>query len=115
MLTEEHVLAFREQGFCMIPNFFSASEAAAMKRTIEAFKREGLLYDQAAVADHQNFQMHWLSEVSLLWRSLPWDARVQQAVSRLLDCNNIEVHLDQMFLKPPSGAGIGTRYHQGPY
>ena len=55
--------------------------------------------------------MHWLSEVSGLWRALPWEDRVMEAVTALLDCPNIEVHLDQMFLKPPK-VGRGTLHHQ---
>ena len=97
----------------VIPNFFSPEEAEAMRRSVQAFKSEGMLHDQSTgPADGvQNYQMHWLSEVSGLWRALPWDDRVMEAVTALLDCPNIEVHLDQMFLKPPK-VGRGTLHHQ---
>ena len=97
----------------VIPNFFSPEEAEAMRRSVQAFKSEGMLHDQSTgPADGvQNYQMHWLSEVSGLWRALPWEDRVMEAVTALLDCPNIEVHLDQMFLKPPK-VGRGTLHHQ---
>ena len=38
-------------------------------------------------------------------------SRPAEAVTALLDCPNIEVHLDQMFLKPPK-VGRGTLHHQ---
>ena len=84
-----------------------------MRRSVQAFKAEGMLHDQSTgPADGvQNYQMHWLSEVSGLWRALPWEDRVMEAVTALLDCPNIEVHLDQMFLKPPK-VGRGTLHHQ---
>ena len=84
-----------------------------MRRSVQAFKSEGMLHDQSTgPADGvQNYQMHWLSEVSGLWRALPWEDRVMEAVTALLDCPNIEVHLDQMFLKPPK-VGRGTLHHQ---
>ena len=84
-----------------------------MRRSVQAFKSEGMLHDQSTgPADGvQNYQMHWLSEVSGLWRALPWEERVIEAVTALLDCPNIEVHLDQMFLKPPK-VGRGTLHHQ---
>jgi hypothetical protein len=97
----------------IIPNFFSPEEAEAMRRSVQAFKAEGMLHDQSTgPADGvQNYQMHYLSEVSWLWRALPWEDRVMEAVTALLDCPNIEVHLDQMFLKPPK-VGRGTLHHQ---
>lgn len=67
-----------------------------MRRTVQSFKREGFLHDQSVTDDAQNYQMHFLSEVSQLWRALPWEDRVQDAVTRLLDTPNIEVHLDQV-------------------
>ena len=82
-----------------------------MRLSVQAFKREGLLHDQSNTSQ-RNYQMHWLSEVSALWRALPWNSRVKAAVEKLLDTPNIEIHLDQMFLKPGDGVGTGTRYHQ---
>lgn len=72
------------------------SEAEAMRRTVQSFKREGFLHDQSVTESAQNYQMHFLSEVSTLWRALPWEGRVMDAVTRLLDSPNIEVHLDQV-------------------
>ena len=54
-----------------------------MRRTVQSFKREGFLHDQSVTDDAQNYQMHFLSEVSQLWRALPWEVSVlvgQQAV-----------------------------------
>lgn len=82
-----------------------------MRRTVRAFRNEGLLYDQS-VTEQRNYQFHWLSEVSWLFRALPWEERVEASVKLLLDDPNIEVHLDQMFLKPAGGVGCGTRWHQ---
>lgn len=111
-LSAEQVRKFRQEGFCMVPNFFNADEVEAMRRQVQAFKREGMMYDQAAAdTDGQNYQFHWLSEVSHLFRALPWAERVQSAVTSLLAHPHIEVHLDQMFLKP-AGTGTGTTYHQ---
>lgn len=67
-----------------------------MRRTVQSFKREGFLHDQSVTDAAQNYQMHFLSEVSALWRALPWEDRVMDAVTRLLDSPNIEVHLDQV-------------------
>ena len=69
-----------------------------MQRTVQAFKREGFLHDHSVADSAQNYQMHFLSEVSTLWRALPWEERVMDAVTRLLDTPNIEVHLDQVGL-----------------
>eukprot|EP01047_Picozoa_sp_COSAG01_P074870 COSAG01_NODE_12649_length_1704_cov_1.520249_4_plen_172_part_00 len=91
----------------------SGREVAALQAGVETFKREGRRYDQSIVAAKQNYQLHKISECSLLCRALPWKDEVKACLTTLLggDEDPLEIMGDQMFLKP-ARTGQGTCYHQ---
>ena len=114
------VEAFRTSGVLVMPNFFTAEEAAAMRRSVADLRDRGLMSNlmvdaPAGEPAAENLQMAWLSKHSMLWQCLPWEPRVVAAAERLLGASRsgvggCEVHYDQSFLKPPS-VGAGTSWH----
>jgi Phytanoyl-CoA dioxygenase (PhyH) len=117
----EDVEQFRKHGYLGVPEFFSAREVAAMQAEVERFKRVGMLRNVATDGDGKthsrviaNLQLCPMYHKSPLFRALPFDPKVVEAVRRLLG-DPVLLHLDQIFLKP-GGHGTGTNWHQNkPY
>ena len=108
---------FREHGYVLEEGFFSKTEVAAMRAEIERFRREGLLRNVTTDGDSktrsetkENLQLCPMSPHSDLFRALPFEPKVLEAVTDLIG-TPIVLHLDQVFLKP-AGHGIGTSWHQ---
>lgn len=113
----EQVEQFRAHGYLIVPEFFSAREVAAIQAELERLKRDGLLRNVATDGDSKttsravaNLQLCPMYQKSDLFRALPFDAKVVEAV-RQLQGDPVLLHLDQVFLK--SGKhGSGTNWHQ---
>lgn len=116
-LTPEQLKQFREQGYLVIPDFFSDGEIVAMLQELGRFKREGLLRNVATEGDGkthsttaQNLQICPITPKSELYRALPFHPKVVTTVRQLIG-DPVFHHLDQIFLKP-GGHGAGTGWHQ---
>lgn len=116
-LTAENVQEFITKGYTTVPTFFSAAEVRAMQNEMERFKAEGLLRNVSTDGDGKtksssvrNLQLCPMFHKSDLFRALPFDQKVVDAISQLIGAPAI-LHLDQVFLKP-GGDGAGTNWHQ---
>lgn len=116
-LTRTQVNFFREHGYLAVPQFFSAEETAALQAEVERLRREGLLRNVATDGDgrttsqtKRNLQLCPMYRHSRLFRALPFDPKVTEAVSQLLG-DPVVLRLDQVFLKPARD-GMGTSWHQ---
>ncbi len=88
-----------------------------MQAEVARFQREGLVRNVATEGDGktraqtaENLQLIPLHDKSGLFRALPFEEKVINAVSRLIG-DPFVLHLDQMFLKP-ARHGAGTSWHQ---
>ena len=116
-LAPEQVRQFRTRGYTSAPQFFDKREIAAMQAEVERFQQEGLVRNVAVEGDGKtraktaaNLQLIPLHDKSNLFRALPFEPKVLDAVSQLIGDPFI-LHLDQMFLKP-ARHGVGTSWHQ---
>src|ERR1051326_8534003 len=116
-LSIEELKQFQDQGYVVIPHFFSDREIAAMRAELERFKREGLLRNVATDGDGkthstkvQNLQICPITPKSEFYRALLFHPKVVSTVSQLIGSPVLH-HLDQIFLKP-GGHGAGTGWHQ---
>ncbi|HLV79059.1 MAG TPA: phytanoyl-CoA dioxygenase family protein [Chthonomonadaceae bacterium] len=117
MLTEAQIRQFQEHGYTAEPHFFTRREVAAIQAEVARFQRKGLLRNVATEGDgktpsksKQNLQLCPMVHKSALFRALPFEPRVVEAVSQLLG-DPVLLHLDQIFLKP-ARHGSGTNWHQ---
>jgi phytanoyl-CoA hydroxylase len=116
-LSSEQVRQFQTKGYTSAPGFFTRREVAAMQAEVGRFQREGLVRNVAMEGDGKtraktavNLQLIPLHDKSDLFRALPFEAKVLEAVSLLIG-DPFVLHLDQMFLKP-ARHGAGTAWHQ---
>lgn len=116
-LETEQINQFQQDGWTFARNLFNGREVAAMQAEIERFKREGLLRNVATDGDREtrsetltNLQLCPMFRHSELFRALPFETKVVNAVEKLIG-SPIILHLEQVFLKP-SGKGMGTHWHQ---
>ena len=113
-VSDAEAARFRATGVLHKPRFFTGEEAAAMRRCVETLQRRGLMGNILRDAQTENLQMAWLSHHSRLFQVLPWEGRVAAALRRLLPSDDVdagvEVHYDQLFLKP-AVTGAGTAWH----
>ncbi len=116
-LSQQQVDTFRTNGCVAVPEFYSRQEVRAIQNDIERLKREGLLRNVATEGDgktssskQKNLQLCPMYSHSTLFRALPFDPKVIEAISTLIGEPFI-LHLDQVFLKP-GGEGMGTSWHQ---
>jgi ectoine hydroxylase-related dioxygenase (phytanoyl-CoA dioxygenase family) len=108
---------FRAEGFLIVEDFYSEREILAMRAEIDRFKNVGLLRNVHTEGDgathsqtHQNLQLCPMQPHSPLFRALPFDPKVVQAIESLIGSPMLQ-HLDQVFLKP-ARTGRGTGWHQ---
>ena len=113
----EQVDHFRSHGYVVVEDFFTPVEVAAMWAEIERFERESLVRNVSTDGDGQtqseskaNLQLCPMSPHSKLFRALPFEPKVLEAVTGLIGSPFV-LHLDQVFLKPPRH-GAGTGWHQ---
>lgn len=116
-LTDSQIRQFQEHGYVAVPTFFSAREVAAMQADIQRLLREGHLRNVATDGDGKttsrsmrNLQLCPMYRHSPLFRALPFEEKVTEAVTQLIG-GPIILHLDQVFLKPARD-GSGTNWHQ---
>ncbi len=116
-LSQEQVAQFHQEGYTAVPEFFDAREVAAMQAEVERWKAEGLLHNVRTEGDgathsrtKQNLQICPLYKQSPLFRAMPFEPKVVDAVAALIGEDFI-LHLDQTFLKP-ARTGSGTNWHQ---
>ncbi len=109
--------AFREDGYCVVPDLFEPAEIGAVRQEVERFQREGLVRNVRTQGDGEtpddqqaNLQLIPLFDKSDLIRGLPLDDRVVNIISSLIG-DPFLLHLDQLFLKP-AHHGSGTSWHQ---
>ena len=88
-----------------------------MQAEVARFQREGMVRNVATDGDGktsstkaENLQLLPLHDKSALFRALPFEGKVKEAVSALIG-DPFFLHLDQMFLKP-ARHGAGTSWHQ---
>jgi ectoine hydroxylase-related dioxygenase (phytanoyl-CoA dioxygenase family) len=117
ILTPSQVQHFREHGYVAQPQLFDAREVAAMQAEIRRLVRDGKLRNVATEGDGKtpassmrNLQLCPMYRHSDLFRALPFDPKVVEAVTQLLG-EPLILRLDQVFLKPPRD-GMGTHWHQ---
>lgn len=116
-MQEAQVRHFREHGYVSVPQFYSAREVAAMQAEVKRLQSEGLLRNVATDGDGKthsqvkaNLQICPVSPQSTLFRAMPFDPKVVEAVRQLIG-DPVLLHLDQIFLKP-GRHGAGTNWHQ---
>ena len=116
-LTEAQVSAFREHGYVALPQFYAPLEVSAIRAEVERFQQEGLLRNVTTEDDgkthsttKRNLQLCPMFRHSRLFRALPFDPKVVEAVSQLIG-DPVVLRLDQVFLKPAHD-GAGTNWHQ---
>ncbi len=115
--TDAQVAQFHEQGYLALPQFWNATEVAAMQAELERLKRDGLLRNVATDGDgattsrtKANLQLCPMYNKSDFFRAMPFAPQVAKAVSQLIG-DPVLLHLDQVFLKP-GRHGAGTNWHQ---
>lgn len=115
--TPSQVEQFRQDGYVVVPDFWTAREVAAMQAALEQLKRDGLLRNVATEGDgvthsqtKANLQLCPLHDKSDFFRAMPFAPQVVAAVRQLIG-DPVLLHLDQVFLKP-GRHGAGTNWHQ---
>ena len=116
-LTQQDIHHFQEQGYLVIPEFFSSREVKALQAELNRLFRDGLLRNVATDGDGKthsttqfNFQICPIYHKSDFFRAMPFDPKIINVVTQLIGDRVIE-HLDQIFLKP-GNTGSPTNWHQ---
>ncbi|MEM1208563.1 MAG: phytanoyl-CoA dioxygenase family protein [Planctomycetota bacterium] len=116
-LPADQIEQFRTQGYALAEGFFDARETAAMQAEIQRLQDDGKLYNvktqgdgTTASNDKANLQLCPMAPHSPLFKALPFEPKVIDAVTSLIG-PEIILHLDQVFLKPGL-RGTGTSWHQ---
>ena len=116
-MTKDRIALFREQGYAVIPDFFSNREIKAMRIELDRLIRDGLLRNVATEGDgvtpspeKRNLQICPIAPQSRFFRSMPFQPRIIETISQLIG-DPFVFYLDQIFLKP-GRQGIGTNWHQ---
>ncbi len=117
-LSQEEVAHFNTCGYVASPAFFSDRETRALQAEVHRLMDEGALRNVATEGDGKtpsttltNLQLCPMYRHSNLFRALPFQPAVVAAMSQLIGDPYL-LHLDQVFLKPGGGAGMGTHWHQ---
>ncbi len=116
MLTQEQISHWKEEGYVIIPNFFSEKEVDIMRKELDVLCKNGHGNNKATQGDGEtknedaiNFQIIPLNNKSEVYKSLPYIPKVKNALTSLLGPNVVHI-LDQIFLKP-AGSGAATGWH----
>ena len=113
-VTQDHVAAFRADGFVRLSGVASAEEAAAYRRPISSAV-ERLSTESRPLAERDSYGMAFL-QVMNLWRHDPDVARFVLAprfadvAARLLGVPRVRLYHDQALFKEPGGGR--TPWHQ---
>ena len=116
MLTQEQITHWKEEGYVIVPDFFSKKEVELMRNEMDSLCQQGHGYSPATDPDGKthskgaiNFQIIPLNSKSELFKSVPYIPKVKNSLTGLLGPDIIHI-LDQIFLKPP-GNGAATGWH----
>jgi len=116
-VTEEHLRLYREEGYCVIRDFFTQREVAAMRAELARLVHDALLRNVRTEGDGKthsehlvNLQICPITPKSTFYRALPFHPKIVETVGRLIG-NPFVFYLDQIFLKPAK-IGTGTSWHQ---
>lgn len=108
---------FLDTGYVALSRFFDERETAALQAEVQRLVEVGALRNVATDGDGRtpsgslrNLQLCPMYRHSSLFRALPFEPRVIEAVRQLIG-DPVMLHLDQVFLKP-GGDGMGTNWHQ---
>lgn len=116
-ITDAQIRQFKQQGYVAVPEFFSGREVSAIRAELDHLRAAGAFRNVSTEGDgvtksnvKENLQICPLYNRSDLFRALPFQQKVLDAISSLIG-DPIVLHLDQVFLKPPRH-GAGTNWHQ---
>lgn len=108
---------FERDGYCIVPDFFDATDVQLMRQELQQLRDAGKLMNKCTDADGTtytdsivNLQICPLSPHSELFRSLAYYQPVGDAIAQLI-APPFVLQLDQIFVKP-AGRGYGTNWHQ---
>jgi ectoine hydroxylase-related dioxygenase (phytanoyl-CoA dioxygenase family) len=114
---DDQIRQFHELGYVTVPDFWNATEVAAIQAELERLKRDGFLRNVATSGDgkttsqeKENLQLCPMYPKSDFFRAMPFAPKVAATVSELIG-DPVILHLDQVFLKP-AHHGAGTNWHQ---
>ena len=120
-LTRQNIQEFKTKGFTKVDVFWTTEELIAIKAALDSLKLSGKLTNVATEddgvthTDHdKNLQLCPLMPEHPLFASLPFVAKVGEAVSKLIteeDDESCCCYLSQTFWKP-ARQGLGTGWHQ---
>jgi len=116
VFNEEETRSYLEDGFVIKSDFFNFDEVTLIKKETERLYSEGIFRNIATdeygnkSKSKKNFQLIPLYDQSKIFRSLPYQQKVIQAISELIG-DPFVLRLDQIFLKPARN-GLGTNWHQ---
>ena len=120
-ITQSHVEEFKIKGFTKLDNFWTKEELTAIKDALYSLQKQGKLNNVATEDDGEthteedkNLQLCPLMPEHLLFESLPFIAKVGDAISKLILADEKEsccCYLSQTFWKPAKH-GLGTGWHQ---
>ncbi len=117
ILTQLQIDQYHTDGFTIAPLFFDRDEVRLMQAEVQRLRDAGLLRNVVKTGVHGshseekvNLQLRPISPHSRVFRSLPYAAKVREAVSLLIG-DDFHLQLDQIFLKP-GRHGTGTSWHQ---
>ena len=109
-LNETKRSQFRQEGYCIVPNFFDKQEVWAMQGELARLEAEGLGRNtMPAGFEKVNLQFRRLDEASALFHALFYHPPVIDAVSALIG-EPLRLWLDQIYLKP-AHVGQGNVWH----
>jgi ectoine hydroxylase-related dioxygenase (phytanoyl-CoA dioxygenase family) len=116
-LSKQQIEQYREEGYLTFREFFTDKETAAIRTELEHLLGQGRSHNVSTDEDgathsktKQNLQIVPLSPHSRLFRSLPWQPKVNSFVPQLIG-DPVLRHLDQCFWKP-ARSGAPTNWHQ---
>ena len=113
-LNAQQLNDYRQNGFCVVDDYFSQADIALMRQELQRLRADGLLANKCQSDDGEailaNLQICPLSGSSEIFRSLPFFAPVKDTIAQILQ-NDFAMQLDQIFVKP-AGHGYGTNWHQ---
>ena len=117
MLNKEQIKHWKEQGYVIVPDFFSSPEIKALQLEVERLKTEGHFNNVSTAGDGEtedaeniNLQLHQPGQQSDLIKALPYADKLMDSVNALVGVPN-EIQTTQIFYKP-AGNGSGTNWHQ---
>lgn len=122
MLSTEQIHQYRTDGFLLVPNLISAEEASAlreeahgiMERLTRHHEVEGTWSSASTVGTDAPTTLQHCHDAqyhSAAFSRLLLDQRIIESAAALMDTNDIQLHHNKLFVKPP-GNGSPFPLHQ---